>query len=810
MAKNLQRQNDLTDYQALIISQRILDMIIFTYFCCGQGMILEKQEKSPNTAISGKEFFSYLQKERDALRALKTLFFDFFTRKHGFNTQILELGGHQFLVPYLSEELLGGAEINKINQIILIERSNFQWKSLFDFFSTYSWIMKAEVLNFDELEGFCEGNITPEVLGEVYEKYIITISGLKSINLHKLTLTQKTELKVGNKKIGAYYTPEDLVKFICKKTILPYALEKLEVKLGEPYCHYETFLLFHKANYQKKDIMQAFQNILSSLTILDPAVGSGRFLICAADLLYQWQKTCSPDLDSYSLRKKILTQLYGVDIVEEAIELCKLRLWLWLIAVFPSSNNQTSNSLPSLKFNIQVGNSLVGGVRPVLGKQQRPWILANVDFQAKLEQYTCLVNAHKANGTALPQDLEETRKTLQEELDKNFLKTMGSIIDYKTLKALKPFHWIMEFYKIFESREADDSGFDILLGNPPYGNILSSAEKKIIDELYSSAGGNEICANFLERAIALLKKGGYLGNVVAGSIVVNKTLSPLRDLLINHFSHLNLSYFGTRPAKIFDVEIRVSIAIGKKDCPPLKGIIYTSRAITFTQKQRQGLFNRITHESTEGLLLGSKIGIVPREGKSILPKVGEPIIRTILLKLKEKSTSRIVKDIIQEKGAYTLDFRKTAGYWLNALPKFPYKSTKIVSLKFSLKHERNFVFLLINSNLFYLFWTIYSNLRDVPLFLLEVFPIPNSISLRDLTMQIDNYAEALEKDLLKHFDATRGRVGEFNVAYSKPLIDEIEKEFLKPLYGLTSEEFSYIKLYDKHIRRINRSKKVNN
>ncbi|MFX0061966.1 MAG: Eco57I restriction-modification methylase domain-containing protein [Candidatus Hermodarchaeota archaeon] len=801
MAKSIQRQNDLTDYQALIISQRILDMIIFTYFCCGQGMILEKQEKSPNTVISGKKFFSYLQREKNPLRALKSLFFDFFTRKHDFNTQILELGEHQFLIPYLSEELLGGAETNKINQIILIERNNFQWKSLFDFFSTYSWVMKAEVLNSDELEGFYGGNITPEVLGEVYEKYIIAFSGLKNSNLDKLALTRKTELKVGNKKIGAYYTPEDLVKFICRKTILPYALEKLELKLGKSCGHYETFLDFYQANYQKKDSILGFQKILSSLTILDPAVGSGRFLICAADILYQWQKTCSPDLDSYLLRKNILTQLYGVDIIEEAIEICKLRLWLWLIAVFPSSNNQTSNSLPSLRFNIQVGNSLVGGVRTVIvRKKQQPWILINDDFQAKLEQYTRLVNAHKVNGTVLPQDLEEIKKTLQEELDKNFLKAIGSIIDYKTLKDLKPFHWIMEFYEIFESGKPD-SGFDILLGNPPYGNILSSAEKNIIGELYHSAGANEICANFIERESILLKKGGYLGNVVAGSIVVNKTLSPLRDLLINHFSHLELSYIGTRPAKIFDVEIRVSIAIGKKDYPQSKGTIYTSRAITFTQKQRQGLFDRINHESTEGLLLGSKIGVIPREGKSILPKVGEPIIRDILLKLKEKSTSRIIKDIIQQKGAYSLDFRKTAGYWLNALPKFPYKSTKIVSLKFSLKYERDFVFLLINSNLFYLFWTVYSNLRDVPLFLLQVFPMPDTTILRALKVQINNYAETLERELLKHFDATRGRVGEFNVAYSKPLIDEIEKEVLKPLYGLTSKELSYIQLYEKHIRR---------
>ncbi|MFX1539047.1 MAG: hypothetical protein ACFFDI_33115, partial [Promethearchaeota archaeon] len=167
------------------------------------------------------------------------------------------------------------------------------------------------------------------------------------------------------------------------------------------------------------------------------------------------------------------------------------------------------------------------------------------------------------------------------------------------------------------------------------------------------------------------------------------------------------------------------------------------------------------------------------------------------------------KDVIQQKGAYSLDFRKTAGYWLNALPKFPYKSTKIVSLKFSHKYERDFVFLLINSNLFYLFWTVYSNLRDVPLFLLQVFPMPDITSLQALTVQIDSYAEALERDLLKHFDATRGRVGEFNVAYIKPLIDEIEKEILKPLYELTAEELSYIQLYEKHIRRIKRGKNKN-
>src|SRR5208337_2394326 len=97
----------------------------------------------------------------------------------------------------------------------------------------------------------------------------------------------------------------------------------------------------------------------------------------------------------------------------------------------------------------------------------------------------------------------------------------------------------------------------------------------------------------------------------------------------------------------------------------------------------------------------------------------------------------VVKDRVNQEGfSQTLDFRKTGGYWLNALETFPYRSSKIETLSFENQVERDFSILLINSSLFYLYWSTYSNLRDFPLSLLAKFPFPLLESLSSHSTEI--------------------------------------------------------------------------
>ena len=261
-----------------------------------------------------------------------------------------------------------------------------------------------------------------------------------------------------------------------------------------------------------------------------------------------------------------------------------------------------------------------------------------------------------------------------------------------------------------------------------------------------------------------------------------------------------MALFGTRPAKIFaDAEIRVLIFLGEKDNPEREGVIYTTEAIKFTTEQKARLFEHLSFESTEGLTLGKdRIGDGLRD--SSLPKVGNKTIRAILIKLKNAS-EHTVKDKIDQRGFdYRLQFRKTGGYWLNALEKMPYTSTKIETIKFDNALERDFTILLINSSLFYLYWSTYSNLRDFPKSLLDKFPFPSYNVIQKNKNRVDSLRMQITTNLLKSFLAERGRVGEFRTGLCKDTIDEID-ELLGKVYGLSKSEVQFIKNYDSSIRR---------
>jgi len=260
-----------------------------------------------------------------------------------------------------------------------------------------------------------------------------------------------------------------------------------------------------------------------------------------------------------------------------------------------------------------------------------------------------------------------------------------------------------------------------------------------------------------------------------------------------------MALFGTRPAKIFPgVEIRVMIFLGKKDEPKKRGTIFTTEAIKFTSDMRSSLLQNLSFESTEGLTLGKE-----RIGDGLedvsLPKVGNSIIRNILLKLKRES-SIVMKDRINKpEFNKEMEFRKTGGYWLNALEEMPYKSTKIEVVRFENPVEKDFAILLINSSLFYLYWSTYGNLRDLPRSLLEKFPFPSMEKLNQKQKEIHELNVKVSECLLRSFLPETGRVGEFRTAKCRDVIDLID-DFLGKIYGLDTAETEFVKRYDSHIR----------
>lgn len=385
-------------------------------------------------------------------------------------------------------------------------------------------------------------------------------------------------------------------------------------------------------------------------------------------------------------------------------------------------------------------------------------------------------------------DLDDVLEVLDEVINSVNAETfeMEREVLQEDISETGTFHWIMEFEEV-----VDRGGFDIVIGNPPYGQyVLSEKEKSLMSD-WVSKDCREICCYFLERELQLVKEGGYIANVVADSIAINKKMTPVRDLLRGK-GEFKLAFFGTRPSKVFEeVEKRVCLVTGKVD---EGGPIKTSKNIRFKSEWRDELFEELSFETTEGLLLGNQIGRED-EDQCRLPKVGSKQTRELLLDLKD--FERRIEDVYGGSG-HTLNYRGSSGYWITALKEFPYNSHMVYELAFDEKVQRDLILLILNSSLFYIYLTVYGNYR-VYKGLVNKFPVPSQEEVESKSAEIQELAERLDECLDDCFQEGVGRKGEFDTKRCKSVIDEVD-ELLGEMLGLSDEQIKYVQNYDSHIR----------
>ncbi|MGV9169451.1 MAG: Eco57I restriction-modification methylase domain-containing protein [Promethearchaeia archaeon] len=142
----------------------------------------------------------------------------------------------------------------------------------------------------------------------------------------------------------------------------------------------------------------------------------------------------------------------------------------------------------------------------------------------------------------------------------NVMFTRTAIME--DLKKTNVFHWIIEFSEIF----SESTGFDVVIGNPPYGNLVSPIEEVFIADSYETREYNEIAAHFIERQIkSLLREDGYFGNITTNSMLADSTMHALHNVVRENLTDIYASAFAKRPSKVFrNAEINVAITIGKK------------------------------------------------------------------------------------------------------------------------------------------------------------------------------------------------------------------------------------------------------
>ena len=334
--------------------------------------------------------------------------------------------------------------------------------------------------------------ISSDVLGNVYERFLGNV--IRLTDGHHAKVEEKPEVR---KAGGVYYTPRYIVEYIVKNTV------------GEI-------------------IKDKTPNQVSNIKILDPACGSGSFLIEAYQYLLDWHLTYYLNNDpekwkkgkepkifesktglhlTLSVRKRILlNNIFGVDIDKNAVEVTKLSLLLKVLEYEGLEVQQKSlfneRVLPDLYNNIKCGNSLIGS-----------------DFYKE-------------------KDL--------------------SLFGNDEIEKINIFDWNKKFSEIFKN-----GGFDCVIGNPPYGAELDNNQISYIQKLLrTSIKNNNTYVMFMEKSIVILKNNGILGFITPTTFLTGDNFIELRKFLLKS----NVKIIVKLPYNVFSsAYIDTCISIINKD-----------------------------------------------------------------------------------------------------------------------------------------------------------------------------------------------------------------------------------------------------
>jgi len=337
---------------------------------------------------------------------------------------------------------------------------------------------------------------------------------------------------------------------------------------------------------ESADVLDVAYSVLTGMTVLDPACGSGAFLFAALDLLVVLYRTCiqsmeqiaaqpgdlQPELAArfaevlaeaskhpsheYFLYKSVtLNNLFGVDIMPEAVEIAKLRLFLSLVEHIGTAD--ALEPLPDLDFNLRAGNSLVGfttaeQVDAVLGET-----LDVFDSSGQILALTAAAGAAYESFMLEQMDPASTADMykMKAEVESRLATARGLLnevlaTEHAVAKADRgtwvqtaaPFHWFTEFYPVMST-----GGFDVVLGNPPYVP-KGKVGYKILG--LGTAGTPDIYAPMTEKAASLCSPSGRLAMILPISAQFSEDFKPLRQVLTARFPARWVGTFSRNPAAL--------------------------------------------------------------------------------------------------------------------------------------------------------------------------------------------------------------------------------------------------------------------
>ena len=478
---------------------------------------------------------------------LEPLFYDLNTEREGDFSKLLTLKSQQIKVPYLNGGLFEREATDEANFPLPAK----YMKSLLDFFTSYNFTI-------DENDpDDAEVGVDPEMLGRIFEN-----------------------LLEDNKDKGAFYTPKEIVSYMCRESLIAYLQTDIEDEATKEAIR--QFVTTHDvATLGTNDkFRQQVDEALKNVKICDPAIGSGAFPMGLLKELF----LCRTALEGISqhqaaaIKKHIIQQnIYGVDIERGAVDIARLRFWLSLIV-----DEETPQALPNLDFKIMQGNSLLEQYKGVdlstmtEKKADNSGMLSifdnmldvhRLDLRKMLNEYYNCTNHHEKQ--ALRKDIINNVK---QQLREQSISINFGDLDLSGNNQF--FLWHTWFYDVFSQ-----GGFDIVIGNPPYGAKLSTNEKKIYRNLYPETQFKiDSYSLFTLQSLNILSDGGFCYFIIPNTLLDNYFEEEVRRKLlyykvyeINDLSdkvfdtavvHSMIFAFCKKPSSEYNIRVSTSENLG--------------------------------------------------------------------------------------------------------------------------------------------------------------------------------------------------------------------------------------------------------
>lgn len=450
-------------------------------------------------------------------------------------------------IPYLNGGLFQQEKIDEVESVF--PAGMFQ--SLFDFFDSYNFTIDENDPNDAEV------GVDPEMLGKIFEN-----------------------LLEDNKDKGAFYTPKEIVRYMCQESLTAYlqtGIDDAEVK--EYIANFVKTNDVEELGGASSELAMSIDRKLIDVKICDPAIGSGAFPMGLLRELYACRKSIEifEEDNAADIKRHIIqNNIYGVDIEKGAVDIARLRFWLALII-----DEKEPMPLPNLDFKIMQGNSLLESYKGVdldvtstklkTGKDTKKTRgVLSLGFE-ETDVQKIIQDLVKSYFSITDHTLRAQRRQQIDKYVKDYIKVCAEgnhevqdAVDELEIPNDQFFLWHTYFADVFEQ-----GGFDIVIGNPPYNEVrdldkeLQESYKKSLFYAQAKGGRLNLFQFFYPLALYILKSYGICSFITQNSILAEESAIGNRKMIFSDSLVLKVDSFPERDnvrLRVFE-SVKMSVAI---------------------------------------------------------------------------------------------------------------------------------------------------------------------------------------------------------------------------------------------------------